>query len=298
MGYKEKYLIEWKGLKVKKSHLVQEYTDEFHKKALMLDIPLYTQETLMKYIGRLLEYAHNIVFMFSPTNLDEVAIQATYIEEGKLGVGVSSESTTRMESKGRGKAKKVNITKKEVENLSCKHCKKEGHDEDHCWQLQPEMKPKWIKKGKQKVVATAKSIDLGSNSSDETQIATLVITGKPHEGNDSNNSKRKLFHIRVVMKHTKIDTLLNSGSQANLILEKAVKKLGLKTIKHHKPNTLIWMKRNHKLRVTEQCMLPFAITSQFKDKVMYDVVKLDTCGMILGSTYLYDRKAIFYRERN
>ena len=45
-------------------------------------------------------------------------------------------------------------------------------------------------------------------------------------------------------------------------------------------------------------MLSFAITSQFKDKVMCDVVKLDTCGMVLGSLYLYARKAIFYREHN
>ena len=57
---------------------MQEYTDEFRKKALMLDIPLYTQETLMKYIGGLPMYVCNIIFMFSPTNLDEVAIQETY----------------------------------------------------------------------------------------------------------------------------------------------------------------------------------------------------------------------------
>jgi hypothetical protein len=29
---------------------MQEYTDGFQKMALMLDIPLHTQETLMKYI--------------------------------------------------------------------------------------------------------------------------------------------------------------------------------------------------------------------------------------------------------
>jgi len=126
----------------------------------------------MKYIVGLPEYVCNTVFMFSPTNLDEVAVQATYIEEGKLGVGVSSKSTARMESKGKGKVKKVNFGKKEVENLSCKNCKKEGHDKDHCWQLHPEMKPKWIKKGKQKVAVTTKPLDLGSDSGDETHITS------------------------------------------------------------------------------------------------------------------------------
>ena len=115
LGYKEKYLTEWQGLKVRKGHSVQEYTNEFCKKALMLDIPLYTQENLMKDIGGLPEYVRNTVFMFSPTNLDEVVVQATYIEAGNLGVGVSSELIARMESKGKGNVKKVNFSKKEVE---------------------------------------------------------------------------------------------------------------------------------------------------------------------------------------
>jgi hypothetical protein len=50
LGYKEKDLIEWQGLKLRKGQTVQEYSDEFHKMALMLDIHLHTQETLMKYI--------------------------------------------------------------------------------------------------------------------------------------------------------------------------------------------------------------------------------------------------------
>ena len=37
----------------------------------------------MKYIGGLPAHIRNIVFMFGPTNLDEVSVQATYIEAGK-----------------------------------------------------------------------------------------------------------------------------------------------------------------------------------------------------------------------
>jgi hypothetical protein len=42
LGYKEKALIEWQGLKLRKGQIVQEYTDEFRKMALMLDISLHT----------------------------------------------------------------------------------------------------------------------------------------------------------------------------------------------------------------------------------------------------------------
>jgi hypothetical protein len=43
---------------------VQEYTNEFHKMALMLYVPLTTQETLMKYIVGLPAYIPNTIFMF------------------------------------------------------------------------------------------------------------------------------------------------------------------------------------------------------------------------------------------
>lgn len=90
------------------------------------------------------------------------------------------------------------------------------------------------------------------------------------------------------MKHTKIDTLLDSESQATLSFEEVVKQLGLKTKNHHRPYTLNGMRKNHKFPETKQCILQFAITSQFVDKVICDVVSLDACGMDLASPYLYD----------
>jgi hypothetical protein len=98
LGYKEKAIIEWQSLKLKKGQTVQEYTDGFRKMALMLYIPLKTQETLMKYIGGLPAHIRNTVFMFGPTNLDEVSVQATYIEAGKAGVSGES-SSSRKEDK-------------------------------------------------------------------------------------------------------------------------------------------------------------------------------------------------------
>jgi hypothetical protein len=53
LGYKEKDLIEWKSLKLRKGKTMQDYTDGFRKMALMLDISLHTKKTLMKYIGGL-----------------------------------------------------------------------------------------------------------------------------------------------------------------------------------------------------------------------------------------------------
>ena len=108
LGYKEKALFEWQSLKLRKGQTVQEYIDEFCKMALMLNIPLHTQENLMKYIGGLPAHIRNIVFMFGPTNIDEVFVQATYIEAWKVGVGVSGESSSRKEDKRKWNGKKTN----------------------------------------------------------------------------------------------------------------------------------------------------------------------------------------------
>jgi hypothetical protein len=107
----------------------------------------------MKYIGGLLG---NIVFMFGPTNLDEVYVKVTYIEAQKIGFGVSRESSSRKEDKRKWHGKKSNSMTRKEERPSCKNCKKEGCDEDQCWQLHPEKRPKWFKenKGRQTVAAT------------------------------------------------------------------------------------------------------------------------------------------------
>jgi hypothetical protein len=217
---------------------VQEYTDGFRKMALMLDIPLKTQENLMKYIGGLLAHIRNIVFMFGPTNLDEVSVQATYIEAGKEGVsGESSSSRKEDKRKRHGNGKNENAVTKKEGKPCCKHYNKEGHAEDRCWQLHPEKRPKWFKekKGMQTVATTSKPIDLGSDLGDESKISLFGMTGKNGEEIDCRSN---LFHIKVIMRHTKIDTLIDSGSQSNLISEELVKKLGLKTQTHHKAYTL------------------------------------------------------------
>jgi hypothetical protein len=85
----------------------------------------------MKYIGGLPAHIRNIVFMFGPTNLDEVSVQATYIEAGKGGV--SWEYSSRKEDKRKWIGKKANAVARKEERPSCKHCKKEEHDEECCW---------------------------------------------------------------------------------------------------------------------------------------------------------------------
>jgi hypothetical protein len=135
--------------------------------------------------------------------------------------------------------------------------------------------------------------DLGSDSGDEGKITTIGVQGKHslHASSSSNNESRveeqkrnELFHIRVVSKHTKIDTLFDLGSQVNLISKAPVKKMGLEMKPHPKPYPLGWVCDKAKLNVTKQCRVRFAIASKLIDEVDLDVVPLYNMWHCVGKS--------------
>lgn len=202
----------------------------------------------------------------------------------------------------------------------CKNCSKEGHDEAHCWKLHLKLQPKkFNNKRKQKTNATAQQ-DLGSDSGNETKIAATITKGKVMakvskvvskevvvaSTSTTNNThivsneenRIELFHIRFISKHMQIDTLFDSGSHNNLISTELVKKMNMETEPHHKLYPLGWITKDVGLQVTRKCIFRFPITTNFIDEVELDVVPLVILGIVLGSSYLYDRKVVFRRFEN
>jgi len=98
--------------------------------------------------------------MFNPSSIDEVSVEATHLEaRGKNvnpEIGGSLKPTT---SKNKGKEKQKLKERKEnaiqKAKPSCTHCKKDGHDNEHCWSLHLELKPKKFDGKKKKVVVAA-----------------------------------------------------------------------------------------------------------------------------------------------
>jgi hypothetical protein len=282
---------------------------------LVLGVDLSSQKTLLKYIGALHSYLRNTILVFNPSNLDEFCVQETHLEErGRNEPQECRKNPFRHGDKGKrklnGNGKKNSSVKKEGEKLTCKHYSKDDHDEDHCWKLHHEKRPKnFNNKGKPNIVATIQH-DLGFDLGDETKITAMGFQGKGYIASTSSSSSSsfnetqhekeriEIFHIRVVSRHTKIDTLSDTGSQENLISEDTIKKLKLETIPHPKPYPLGWICDNAKLLVTRRCKLRFSITTNFIDEVEFDVIPLDICGIVLGSPYLYDRRDIFHRHEN
>ena len=74
LGYTQQAITDWQKLRQNKGQEVQDCTHEFNKRTLMLGIPLYAQETLLTYGAGLHDYLRHQIFMFNPTNIDEVSV--------------------------------------------------------------------------------------------------------------------------------------------------------------------------------------------------------------------------------
>ena len=97
--------MDWKNLRKGKGHNVQEYTQEFRKRTLILGIPIYTQETLLNIIRGLHSYLRHTIMMFNPTNTDKVCVQSMHIESKMKSVHDVSSAESNRKKKARKKGK-------------------------------------------------------------------------------------------------------------------------------------------------------------------------------------------------
>ena len=111
--------MEWKHLMKGKGKNVQKLTEEFRKKALNLDISLYSPEILTNYIGSLYGYIRHSLLFFEPTTIDEASVKAMHLK------------SREMQEKN-DQPNKTTKTKRRGEKPSCTHCEKEGHEEENC----------------------------------------------------------------------------------------------------------------------------------------------------------------------
>jgi hypothetical protein len=97
--------MEWKYLRQGKGQCAQDFTDEFRKKALDLNISLHSTKTLLKYIGALHSYIRHTLILLNPTDFDEVCVQVVHLESrGKdIKYGSSKDFSQQKGIKTKGK---------------------------------------------------------------------------------------------------------------------------------------------------------------------------------------------------
>ena len=78
--------------------------------------------------------------------------------------------------------------------------------------------------------------------------------------------------------------IIDSGSSTNLASEELIKKLQLQRPKHPKPYHVSWIKDEHKILVSEQCIVKFKIGHYF-DEFLCDIMPIDYCHILSGRTW-------------
>jgi hypothetical protein len=134
--------------------------------------------------------------------------------------------------KWKGKDKKSTITAHQCKdpNHHCNHCNIDGHIEYKCWKLHTELSPKNHKKdAKKKNLLAMDLVNLvESNSNVDEKIVYTIVQKELNWSSLLRKEEKemtKLFHIKILVKKTKVNALSDSCSLANLIVEDLVSKL-------------------------------------------------------------------------
>jgi len=147
----------------RKGQNVKIFTEDFRKQDLKLGISLDSPKVVTKYVGALHSYIKHSLLLFEPSTIDSVSVKVIHLESKGMNDKEDQPKKSsfkphngKFKGRGKGKYKKATTSKKEEgENPSCTHCKKEGHDDEHCWKLHLELKAKrFCGKNKQKTVET------------------------------------------------------------------------------------------------------------------------------------------------
>ncbi|KAE8785797.1 hypothetical protein D1007_40437 [Hordeum vulgare] len=82
--------------------------------------------------------------------------------------------------------------------------------------------------------------------------------------------------------------VIDSCSCENLISQKLVNHLKLKTHNHSNPYTIGWIKKGVTMRITKQCNLPLSLGKHYRSNVLCDVVDMDANHLLLGRPWQFD----------
>ena len=99
------------------------------------------------------------------------------------------------------------------------------------------------------------------------------------------------------MKGMKLELIIDSDNQENIIQCNVVQKLQLTLEKHPHPYTIGWIKKVDDIQMEECCKVPFSI-GKCSDEVYCDIVDMDTCNLLFGRPWKFDVDATHSGMKN
>ncbi|XP_021971897.1 uncharacterized protein LOC110867063 [Helianthus annuus] len=286
---------------------IDDHTTEFYQLIARNDIQDPEEQLVSRYIGGLRVQIMESVNLFDPLTILEAHQRALAFEKQNRRVNSSFTPAGGNVGSGSGAPRGgpsqprlgVNNTGPTSKGASssgsrCFNCGETGHRQAECKRA-----------GKRHLFAESEDDqyeDFENNPvyDEETEYEEEVVTGdvgvnlvvrrscytpKP-DGDDW--LKHNIFHSTCTILGKVCTFVIDSGSCDNLISEKAVQKLALKTESHPKPYKLQWLKKGGEVTVSKRALVSISIGSTYKDDVVCDVVPMDACHLLLGRPWEYE----------
>ena len=118
----------------------------------------------------------------------------------------------------------------------------------------------------------------------ESLVIECVMTAQE----DEKWLRQIIFRTYYVSSGKKCALMIDSGSVENMVWKVMVDKLKLSCDRHPKPYKVSWFKKRGEVMVSHMYRIKFSI-KKFEDEAYFDVLPTDTCHLLLGKPWQFDR---------
>lgn len=177
------------------------------------DIPL-DHRLQTNYIGYLHSYIRNSLLLIELATIDEASVKAMHLE-------------SKGEHEQNDCQKRAAIAKIRGAKPSSTHCDKEGHDEENCWKLHRELRPKRNDRNERhKTSATMQRDHEPKSKTYEKVIAAGFTHGRPIDQRLDFGDKKKFTTLGIAA-YGPIDLGSDSGNETKIIEDEKNTKCGM-----------------------------------------------------------------------
>ena len=110
--------------------------------------------------------------------------------------------------------------------------------------------------------------------------------------------RNSIFRTRCTVKDLVCDVIIDNGSCENFVCRAMVKAFQLPTSKHSHPYRLGWVRKGVESKVLDTCKVPLSIGKVYAEEVLCDIIEMDTCHILLGRPWKFDRDMTHKRKAN
>ncbi|KAG5542635.1 hypothetical protein RHGRI_022226 [Rhododendron griersonianum] len=106
--------------------------------------------------------------------------------------------------------------------------------------------------------------------------------------------RTKIFKTYGVIRGSECSFVMDSGSAGNYVSENLVSFLNLSIEDLASPYHVCWVNHEARTLVTKRCLVEFSIGHRYEDKIWCDVMQMDSCHILFGRPWQWDRN-VYYR---